>query len=202
MIIPTGGLIVRERLHADGRNILQHQNDVRACFDQNFLWSSNTAFIAIVWISTQNFSSQFTILETSLSTYKKSKLKFFSPHIWECLLVQPFHKVNLDAQREIFWGYWQPPLSQIWFFPRKEASQAGRQKLATFWWAQKWPQNFRQACICYFRDKFVVFPHNCKFIQYNMQYIPCNTALLAQETLFTQKSTKSLPKKCVNRDKA
>ena len=77
MIIPTGGLIVRERLHADGRNILQHQNDVRACFDQNFLWSSKTAFIAIVWISTQEFPSPFTfILETALITDKKSKLQF------------------------------------------------------------------------------------------------------------------------------
>ena len=81
MIIPTGGLIVRERLHADGRNILQHQNDVRACFDQNFLWSSNTAFIVIVWISTQKFPSQFTILETALITDTNSKLEFFSAHL-------------------------------------------------------------------------------------------------------------------------
>ena len=44
-------------------------------------------------------------------------------------------------------------------------------------------------------------------IRYNMQYIPCNSALLAQETLFlTQKGTfyaqRSREKKCINRDKS
>ena len=28
---------------------------------------------------------------------------------------------------------------------------------------QKWPQNFRYVCLCYFRDKFVVFALNWKF---------------------------------------
>ena len=47
---------------------------------------------------------------------------------------------------------------------------------------------------CYFRDKCVVFACNFKFaniIQYNMQYIPCNNPILAQETLFLtpQKNT-------------
>ena len=41
------------------------------------------------------------------------------------------------------------------------------------------------------------FSRNCKFenlSQYNLQYIPCNSALLSQETLFlTQKGT-FLPK--------
>ena len=45
--------------------------------------------------------------------------------------------------------------------------------------------------IYYFRDKCFVFARNRKFAnltQYNMQYILCNSALLAQETLFfTQK---------------
>ena len=43
------------------------------------------------------------------------------------------------------------------------------------------------------RDNCVVFARNRKFanlIQYNMQYKPCNSALLAQETMFlTQKGT-------------
>ena len=54
-------------------------------------------------------------------------------------------------------------------------------KLAAF---RKWPHKVR---ICYFRDKCLVFARNCKFAnstQHNMQYISCNSALLAQETLF------------------
>ena len=56
-------------------------------------------------------------------------------------------------------------------------------------------KGLRQAHICYFRDKCVVFARNCKcenLIQCDVQYTPCNSALLAQETLF-QKST-FLPK--------
>ena len=48
-------------------------------------------------------------------------------------------------------------------------------------------ENFRLARIYNFRDKCVVFARNCKFAsltQYNMQDIPCNSALLAQETMF------------------
>jgi len=58
-------------------------------------------------------------------------------------------------------------------------------------------ENFCQARIYNFRVKCVVFARNRKFAkltQWNMQYIPCNSALLAQETLFlTQKGT-FLPK--------
>ena len=46
--------------------------------------------------------------------------------------------------------------------------------------------NFRQACICYFHDKYVVFVRNFNFanlIQCNMQHTPYNDSLLAQETL-------------------
>ena len=42
-------------------------------------------------------------------------------------------------------------------------------------------KNFRQARICYFRDKCDAFAWNCKFanlIQFNMQYIPCKSAIL------------------------
>ena len=41
--------------------------------------------------------------------------------------------------------------------------------------------------IYYFHDKCVIFARNRKFAnltQYNMQSIPCNSELLAQETLF------------------
>ena len=40
---------------------------------------------------------------------------------------------------------------------------------------------------CQFHDKCVVFVRNCKIvnsIQYKIQYIPCNRALIAKETLF------------------
>ena len=59
-------------------------------------------------------------------------------------------------------------------------------------------KSFRQARICYFRDKCVVFACNCKIanlIQYNMQYVPCYTsALLAQKTLFLTQKSIFLPK--------
>ena len=59
------------------------------------------------------------------------------------------------------------------------------------------PENFRQARIYNFCDKCVVFARNREFAnltQKNMQYIPSNSALLAQETLLlTQKGT-FLPK--------
>ena len=53
-------------------------------------------------------------------------------------------------------------------------------------------ENFRQSDIYNFCDKFVIIARNRKatLTQQNMQYIPCNSALLAQETLFlTQKGT-------------
>ena len=61
---------------------------------------------------------------------------------------------------------------------------------------------FRQTHICYFRDKCVVLHVITNLIQYNMQYMPCYSAILVQETLFlTHKSPRS-SKKCVNRDKS
>ena len=72
----------------------------------------------------------------------------------------------------------------------KVGSHSARAKMAT--------KIFRHARICYSRNKCVVFARKCKFanlIQYNMQYIPWNTAHLAQETLFlTKKSTSFCPK--------
>ena len=54
-------------------------------------------------------------------------------------------------------------------------------------------RNFRQVHISSSRNKCVTFARNCKLsilIQCNMQYIPCISALLAQETVFlTPKST-------------
>ena len=87
-----------------------------------------------------------------------------------------------------------------WFIP----TEAGWQKLAAFRRGQKWPQKFSSGAYLPF-----IFGHNCKFanlINYNMQYIPCYSALYAQETLFlTQMSTFCCPKaskKSVNRDKS
>ena len=60
-------------------------------------------------------------------------------------------------------------------------------------WSYLGTENFRQARIYNFRVNCVVFARDRKFAQltrWNMQYIPCNSALLAQETLFlTQKGT-------------
>ena len=53
-------------------------------------------------------------------------------------------------------------------------------------------ETFRPARIYNFRDKCVVFARNLKFsnlTQYNMQYIPCNSALL-----FLPKKALFLPK--------
>ena len=67
-------------------------------------------------------------------------------------------------------------------------------------------ENFRQTRTYNFRDKCVVFVGNRKFAnltQLNMQYIPCNSALLAQETLFLTQTPKShfipqkISKKCI-----
>ena len=85
----------------------------------------------------------------------------------------------------------------------------GWQNLAAFRRGQNGHENFRQTRTYNFRDKCVVFVGNRKFAnltQLNMQYIPCNSALLAQEPLFLPKKTlfmpKDLQKKCVNRDKS
>ena len=70
-------------------------------------------------------------------------------------------------------------------------------------------ETFRQASNYNFPDKCVVFARNLKFsnlTQQNMQYISCNSALLAQEALILPKKALCLPedlqKKCVNRDKS
>ena len=58
-------------------------------------------------------------------------------------------------------------------------------------------ENFRQSDIYNFCDKFVIIARNRKFAtltQQNMQYIPCNSAILAQETLFLPKKALFLPK--------
>ena len=63
----------------------------------------------------------------------------------------------------------------------------GWQKLAAIWRGQKWPLKLSSNAYLLFCDKCVVFGRNCKFAnltQYNMQYKPCNSAPLAQETLF------------------
>ena len=69
--------------------------------------------------------------------------------------------------------------------------------------------NFWQTRIYYFATNALFFLRNCKFAyltQYNMQYIPCKSALLAKEALFLSKKAlfmpKDLQKKCINRDKS
>ena len=69
-------------------------------------------------------------------------------------------------------------------------SESGWQNLAAFRQTQKWPQNFCKARICYFCDKFVFFARDCKLANlnhHNTQRIPCNSTLIAQETLFLPK---------------
>ena len=77
----------------------------------------------------------------------------------------------------------------------------GWQNLAAFRGEQKWQWKFSSNAYIYnFRVKCVFFSRNRKFAkltQWNMQYIPCNIALLAQITLFW---TKKISKKCVNHD--
>ena len=63
--------------------------------------------------------------------------------------------------------------------------------------SKKGNENFRQARIYNFCVKCVVFARNRKFAnltQWNMQHIPCNSALLAQEALFLPKKALFLPK--------
>ena len=69
--------------------------------------------------------------------------------------------------------------------------------MAAFRRGQNGHENFRQARIYNFRYKCVVFARNLKFFnltQYNMQYIPCKSALLAKEALFLPKKALFMPK--------
>ena len=71
-------------------------------------------------------------------------------------------------------------------FEKKLPSEQGGRSWQPFGEGKNGHQSFRQPRICYFRDKCIVFARNCKFanlIQYSKQYVPCNDALLAQETL-------------------
>ena len=69
------------------------------------------------------------------------------------------------------------PLNSYW--TQMNLTQAGWQKFAAFRRAQKC-----QPHICYFRNKCAVLRVIANLIQYNMQYITSNSALLSQETLF------------------
>ena len=78
-----------------------------------------------------------------------------------------------------------------------DLSESGWQDLAGFRRGQNGHETFREARIYNFRDKCVVFARNLKFsnlTQQNMQYIPCNSALLAQEALFLPKKALFMPK--------
>ena len=78
------------------------------------------------------------------------------------------------------------------FFPGKfikfsvTMSQGGR-SWQPFSEGKNGHKNSRQSRICYFRDKCVVFARYHKFANltpYNVQHIPCDSALHAQEALF------------------
>ena len=66
----------------------------------------------------------------------------------------------------------------------------GWQKLAVFQQTQEWLQFFVRRVFTIFATNVSFLCVTANFIQFNMQYIRCNSALLAQETLFlTPKST-------------
>ena len=83
--------------------------------------------------------------------------------------------------------------AQYVFLPTEQAETQGGRTWQPFFGNKNGNENFRQVHIYNFRVKCVFFERNCKFAkltQYNMQYIPCNSALFAHETLFlTQKGT-------------
>ena len=92
----------------------------------------------------------------------------------------------------------------------------GNKENGMFQGGRSWPpfgegknghKSFRQARICYFRDKCVVFARNCKFaswIHYDMQYIPYLIVhFLPKKHCFWPQKPFSWPKsskKCVNHD--
>ena len=88
---------------------------------------------------------------------------------------------------QLYFHLWDPFLTDT-----LSAAQGGR-TWQPFVGSKNGNGNFRQARIYNFCFKCVVFARDRKFAkltQWNMQYIPCNSALLAQETLFlTQKGT-------------
>ena len=89
------------------------------------------------------------------------------------IIVCPCHKGLINRRVGLLRNFFLFRLSSYDKNSIKHLLRPGWQKLAAFRREQKWPQNFRQARICYFHDKCVVFARNCKFahlIQYNMQY--------------------------------
>ena len=83
--------------------------------------------------------------------------------------------------------------SCVFWAPTNISVRQGGRTWQSFAGSKEGNENFCQARIYNFRVKCVVFARNRKFAkltQWNMQYIPCNSALLAQETMFlTQKGT-------------
>ena len=83
----------------------------------------------------------------------------------------PKKVLNKNGQRGTDLESW---MKLFWDTPLKLTS--GWQKLATFRRRQKWPYKFSSGALCYFRNKCVVFAHNCKFsnlIHCHEQYIIC-----------------------------
>ena len=104
-------------------------------------------------------------------------------------LLQSFnHHTHLFTQYWNIWWIWDSKDSMVirswlWLIITRQGGRSWQ----PFREDKNSHKSFRQARICYFRDKCVVFACNCKFansIQYNIQYVPCNKALFAEETLF------------------
>ena len=112
---------------------------------------------------------------------------------WSNIIYANTNSVELPMRKERMW---------LWYMrinaPQNMYSihQGGR-TWQPFVGSKNGNENFRQARIDNFRVKCVVFARNrklAKLTKWNMQYMPCKSALLAQEILFlTQKGT-FLPK--------
>ena len=114
-----------------------------------------------------------------------------------------FHILQRRIWIMFTWTFWSPScrssrsdnlmtiLFLLFFLEKKKLpSSQGCRSWQPFGEGKNGHQIFPQARIYYFHDKCVVFARNCKFANLNQQYIPCNSAHLAQETQFlTQKGT-------------
>ena len=78
--------------------------------------------------------------------------------------------------------------------------------MAAFQRGQTCPQRLSSGAFLLFSRQMRHFARNCKFanlIQYDMQYIPCNNALLVQETLLlSQRSTLCEGASCLRKTSA
>ena len=132
----------------------------------------------------------------SILTIRIEHHRLMCNHFWKTLITSNNEIEYMSYLRLFFFHY-----LHIWYLWFRIQNQV-LSKCTLFQGGRTWQPfvggkngqaNFRQARIYNFWVKCVVFARNHKFAkltQWNMQYIPCNSALLAQETLFlTQKGT-------------